>query len=1086
MEQSSDTSISIAHINSEESVSVTQGTNENSSSMVSEQAPTSIAHTNSEESVSVAQGTSEKSSSMVSKQLSKTPTSTAHTNSEESVSPAQGTSIIGKNTTLSGIGSAANKEDSARTIVGKETVNESNENTSGVSNENLREQSDDSGNKEQLCPESDNLLESGVSHKPSSQAGNVVRPEETEIAQQCTGEHLQVTSSSEGPSLQTRGRKRHFSDNVGRNENSLNKETAKNEKRMRHCSSTSSCTAQPLGGQLLAESPTCSVHSAGGDLQGVVLSISENAPTANLLQSLSESVQPSGNNSAASTFPAATRTISTKVSSANTNTSSLTLSTERVAQIRSNWQSNASRAARTSQDTSSQDATVERIQPVTVPTSTVPMQHAASILPVLPPTPSISSAGTMTSGQNSITSASNVILQNYSSPTCTSVLQSASPVSTSVTANTGNESMMRSTRQLGTVHTQEFNSTANIDNQPLPSQTVWGNLSDAQKRKVVDARKKCFAWWRQYAHLMREEDSNEALGHILNYRLSSFRDIYSRYSRLIAQCITNYQSGQPSNQVPHPRQSSNCTGTVHSQWLAAEQQVQRPSPVPQSSMLPSGNSQVRLQQHAPAGPQVSGMNSMQQQILNGNPVQVGQQQPSVHQNPQVSQPTHYALQNQRSQQQQQSFPAQPQQHQQWPRISQQPLDHQQQQQVLYQQASTFTSANQPAQSCMYAQQHISRPQQTHQSNHAEIPPRPILFNEMENTGTRMRNSALQAIQNMCQNQQNRTNMPAPPRYGANIQPRQGCNVARHSSRMHLNYHTQSGVSAGNTAHRQSGYPAGRESGSTFPGYTNSRQPTPTSRIQQVQSRPELSRLLVNSNPQLSRLLVTTENSSSNSWQNRQHQGNSSQIVSQYGQYPPNVTAPMNRHSSAVKSSQSSIPHSAIGNSSQIRRVGPTSGRVSVPASSTNVSSILPVRLLVSQASPQGREVVITATTHLNTTLSVHMNASTSVNISTLSSQTVTMAAGIENISPPARVSSIVGCPTDVQPIVIAPVEDMPPRPAPVTSSRGPFSPVRSETTTALSSTNENTTSVSSASVVVRQKLQGTVSTLRYIVNKCVS
>ncbi len=99
---------------------------------------------------------------------------------------------------------------------------------------------------------------------------------------------------------------------------------------------------------------------------------------------------------------------------------------------------------------------------------------------------------------------------------------------------------------------------------PCSASSRWTNLS-SHHQKLRNVREQGMLWLRLYSSLMKEEDANNALEHLLKWRLSSFERIYSRYSPIIQEILQNNQrasqaplssvadTGSAVNEMPPPR-----------------------------------------------------------------------------------------------------------------------------------------------------------------------------------------------------------------------------------------------------------------------------------------------------------------------------------------------------------------------------------------------------------------------------------------------------------------------------------------------------------------------------------------------------
>ena len=563
---------------------------------------------------------------------------------------------------------------------------------------------------------------------------------------------------------------------------------------------------------------------------------------------------------------------------------------------------------------------------------------------------------------------------------------------------------------------------------PLQSQTLWSQLSKERQAKVIEARKKCFAWWRQYAHLMRKEDAEEALEHILNVRLSSFRRIYTRYSRLISQCITECQSGQSCQQVPSSRQSSSCTGNSHSQWLATEQQQRSVSS--QENRVPARNLQG-VQQHIPGGSEAVS-NPAPQHSPNHGRLPLPYQQPSAQ--PNQRQFTHYNIQP--GVRNQESLPPQPQ--PQWHQVQNQ-LSSQQPQQATCQQTAESSSANRQVPYAMYGQQHAPQiyrqtfASQQMQSGQGSSHVHSVSQRSMPGSGPML---SPRGSTNMYQGQQNVNNARMQPSsYHSHVQQRPshpGCNLPRQPSSISSGYSTvsqSSGVSSGvhlpSHPHNIS-FTARNSTASNnrFPSYIESRRLPGMFPRQQT----ELSRLLSTTQPIANYSVPNQGTSLSNvSVQSGQYLSSTAQRV----QYPPNESVTMNRHHQTGANRPSVTQRPSVMMSNQNRIVNPVGLRAFAPGN--NLSSIPrrpPINEVISRVQSSSGTLPCTASmsTPLFINTGIISNASTS-NVSPCSNFAELVRAATEDISPPIVNTGIAGCPTDVQPIVIAPVDDIPPTPA---------------------------------------------------------
>ena len=426
-----------------------------------------------------------------------------------------------------------------------------------------------------------------------------------QMDQQHGKERCEISQKKED---ETRGIKRRLSDNSTENSETSRMEwTSSKEKKIRHNSSTHSTTqlSNPIQ-QLLTENSSCSVRSGEDGLQGVVLSITDmsqlidhipvspaeivpvtgaSSSEANSLQqtnkvSLPQIVQDTkvtsmtgwsqpakdvtvslpeqGQNIVTACTSSGSVVVTTMAGSnvgrkestalSNATNTSLKLNASVLTQMRSNWNSNFT--------------TSNSFVPVSTSCSQVSAgdqsntigDRAASIAPLLAPN-------------------SSAVLSSNASATSTN---RNNPVP-SVNSTQAQDMLGKAV-----------------------SQPAWSELTEETQNRMMEARKKCFAWWRQYGHFMRKEDQDQAVEHIMNFRLSSFRNLYNRYSILISQAITSYQNEQRENQALPARHNTNCTGNVHSQWLALEQQQR--SVAQQENINPA----ARAMQH---NPQASGVTS---------------------------------------------------------------------------------------------------------------------------------------------------------------------------------------------------------------------------------------------------------------------------------------------------------------------------------------------------------------------------------------------------------------------------------------------------------------------------------------------
>ena len=570
------------------------------------------------------------------------------------------------------------------------------------------------------------------------------------------------------------------------------------------------------------------------------------------------------------------------------------------------------------------------------------------------------------------------------------------------------------------------NTLPQLPDAPLQSQTLWSQLSKERQDKVVEARKKCFAWWRQYAHLMRKEDAEEALEHILNVRLSSFRSIYTRYSRLISQCITDYQSRQSRQscqQVPPPRQSTNCTGNTHSQWLATEQQQRSVSS--QENRVLTRNSQG-VQQHVP-GRSEAVLNPVSEHLPNHSRFPLPNQQSSTQASQlQSSQFTHYNVQPGLRNQQ----PLQTQPQQQWHQLQNQ-LPRPQSQQAPCQQAAVSSSANRQAPYAVYGQQQIYRQtyasqqmqggqgsSQVHSVPHSSVPSSGPVFSPRGST-------------NMCQGQQNVSSARMqPPSYQAHTQQRPGhpgCNLPRQPSSIPSGYSTasqSSGVPAGPSRPHHGSFNARNSTGSNnrFPSYIESRQQSNLPSMYPSQPTGQLPRLLSTTQPNATYNVPNQVNLLSGvTVQNGQYLTSTAQRIG----YLPNQLVTMNRHhqTGAYQPNIAQRPSVMMGN--QNRTVNPVRLRAIDPRNS--IPPRPPINEIISRVQSSSAR-----TANISTTLFVNTGTISNANTSNLSSGTSfaeLVRASAEDISPPTQNTGIAGCRNDVQPIVIVPRDDMPPTPA---------------------------------------------------------
>ena len=671
-----------------------------------------------------------------------------------------------------------------------------------------------------------------------------------------------------------------------------------------------------------------------------------------------------------------------------------------------------------------------------------------SALPTVSPSNTGASVDKSTSSFNPVTNGHNTSDNSNSNIVSrTSALPTVSPSNTGGSLDNSDsvrchqmQDQNRGTQGLGGSHLQEVpktgesntesaangNTLPQLPDAPLQSQTLWSQLSKERQDKVVEARKKCFAWWRQYAHLMRKEDAEEALENILNVRLSSFRSIYTRYSRLISQCITDYQSRQSRQscqQVPPPRQSTNCTGNIHSQWLATEQHQRSVSS--QENRVLTRNSQG-VQQHVP-GRSEAVLNPVSQHLPNHSRFPLPNQQSSTQASQlQSSQFTHYNVQPGLRNQQ----PLQTQPQQQWHQLQNQ-LPRPQSQQAPCQQAAVSSSANRQASYAVCGQQQIYRQtyasqqmqggqgsSQVHSVPHSSVPSSGPMFSPRGST-------------NMCQGQQNVSSARMqPPSYQAQTQQRPGhpgCNLPRQPSSIPSGYSTasqSSGVPVGPSRPHHVSFNARNSTGlnNRFPSYIESRQQSNLPSMYPSQPTGQLPRLLSTTQPNATYNVPNQVNLLSGvTVQNGQYLTSTAQRIG----YLPNQSVTMNRHhqTGAYQPNIAQRPSVMMGN--QNRTVNPVRLRAIDPRNS--IPPRPPINEIISRVQSSSA-----CTANISTTLFVNTgtisNASTS-NLSSSISFAELVRASAEDISPPIQNTGIAGCRNDVQPIVIVPRDDMPPTPA---------------------------------------------------------